>query len=132
MTTPFLSPEPAQMHAFLDRWKMTYEEVVKLLETEQLERETQVNKLKLDIARLEQQLVSQSAPFEAEIESLKSEIRMLQAQVRDANKVIQDAMARLAPVVQMNLQAKGTTLDTIITQILLFVDEAKKQFRESL
>lgn len=135
MTIPFnqfLSPEPAQMHAFLDRWKATYEELVRLIETERAEHESQVHKLRLDITRLEQQLATQSAPYEAEVESLKSEIRLLHIQVRDANQIWRDAMVRLAPIVEMNPQAKGTTLDSIITQVVMFVDESKRQFRESL
>lgn len=132
MTTPFLSPDPAQMHGYIDRWKTSFEELLKILQTERLEHESQLGKLRLDITRLEQALSAQAAPFEAEIESLKSDIRLLEMQAREGNAVAQNALARLAPGVGMNTAARGVTLDSVITQVLLFLDEAKKQFRESL
>jgi hypothetical protein len=125
-------PEPPQMHLYLDKWRDQIYELAKLLETERVQHEAELAGLKLEIVRLEQQLGTLTTPFEAEIMALKSDIKVLNLRVRDAERETKSALERLAPAVQMVATAKDVTLDSVIGQVLMLLDEAKKQFRESL
>lgn len=132
MTAPMIFPEPPQMHLYLDKWRDQIYELAKLLETERVQHEAELAGLKLEIVRLEQQLGTLTTPFEAEIMALKSDIKVLNLRVRDAERQTKSALERLAPAVQMVATAKDVTLDSVIGQVLMLLDEAKKQFRESL
>lgn len=120
------------MRVFLERWEQLYNELRRMIETERLEHDAQVSSLQLTVSKLETALATQSDPFEKEIQALQSQIRLRESQTKDVNQTIENAITRLAPIVEINPKAPGVTLDAVVTQIILFMDEAKRQFRESL
>lgn len=127
-----LYPEPDQLHSYIDRWESYIFDLENRLETELAAHSATRTTLSSEIANLKSRLEVVVEPYISQIAGLEETINAQSIRVRYLEGEQQEAIARLAAMLEVSSTAKGITLAGLISQAQLFIDETKKQFRESL
>lgn len=127
-----LWPEPGQMHSYLDRWTAYVQEADERLEQEVKLREQDNANAAHQIQELRQELDTVAAPLEAMIAGLNQELVHARNQIAALERIQRENLERLATVLEINPNARGTTLTSVVSNTVIVVEESKKMIQEHL
>jgi hypothetical protein len=82
--------------------------------------------------QLKARLENVIAPYVEQVQNLEARITVQNARIAYLEGDIREATVRLAHMMETSPDAKGITLQGLVGHAILFTDEAKKQFRDSL
>lgn len=130
--TQRLWPEPEQLHAYLDHW-VTYinsleQELAKVHETHRLqytEHVTQINELQTRVT-------TQAQPYEHQIKELQQQLQHAQSQIAAFELERTQAIQRLALAIDVPPNARGVTLQSLVSQSIVLIEESKRMVQENL
>lgn len=131
LDTLLLSPDPVQMHLYLDKWITHIDEIktesarlIKVLSDE-------IVLLKREIGQLKQQGEDRVRPLETQLAEYAARIENLTRAADVHNTQMTNVKNRLAAILDEPI-SPSTTVDRLLASVVLLVDETKKQFQESL
>lgn len=127
-----LWPEPALMHSNLDRWVSFIKDLENRYATEVASHAVTKSSLSDQVTRLKSELETQTVPYVNQIRELEGRLAAQQVRIDYQDTEIKEALIRLAKAMEVHPETKGLTLMGIIDQALLLIDEARRQFRDSL
>lgn len=127
-----LWPEPESMHDYLDRWVSVITELDKELARLRKFYAAEATTAQLTIDDLKKRLETQAQPYIEQIDDLKKQVRYAEQHIVDLEQESQSTIERLALVTEVPANARGTTLTSLVGQVILIVEESKKMIQENL
>lgn len=131
-TVQRLWPEPEQMHTYIDRWRSYIEELENRYQVEAAGHAVTRSTLTSEATQLKAKLDVVDAPYQEQIRNLEAQIAAQAIRVGHLEKDNNDAVQRLALMLETSPSVKGVTLQGLISQAILFIEETKRQFRSTL
>lgn len=126
-----LWPEPAQMHNYLDRWVDQLRELEHQLNEERSAHAKTVASSTHKITELERELATTLTPIRDQMIGLQERITELERIKSEYEKERESHLRRMCSILEV-MPTKTLTMDRIINDIIVLVDETKEQFRMSL
>lgn len=120
------------MHAYIVRWKEYIERLEKALEEERKVHRENVDRLQITNNNLQLKVETQVAPYERQIKELREDLESAQSLITSLEREHKDTIERLALVLETSPTARGITLTSLVSQVILVVEESKKMIRENL
>lgn len=124
-------PDPAAMHNYIDQWYAAYKRIADVLESERKLHEAQIADYVRQISELRSEIETHMIPLKTQISEQATVNRKLQSQLDALHSENNAVIQRLASILEV-VPTRVTTLDSLVNNIVVLVDESKRQFRETI
>lgn len=131
MSEVVLTPDPAQMHIYLDKWVSHIEEAKREYSTRIKVLNEEIVTLRRDKEALRSQMETRVGPLERQISEQNSRINSLLQDIDGYSVEIARIKNRLAGILEEQV-SPSTTVDRLVSDVVILVDESKRKLRENL
>lgn len=127
-----LWPTQNQMKDFIDKWATAFAELDAAYQTLQREHTVRVLNLEQQINTLRIEASNAEAPLRQRIALQDAKIQTLTDTTERQQGIIDDAVRQLGRLLETNTALAGVTLQTLLSDAIILVEETKRQFQNSL